>query len=179
MKKYYTKYLPVDGEIKIGEICLVTDDDGSTAFLPFKQVYVDEGGILPKKVELFLCSRDIQIGDHAMELLTTGEYDTFQIDTENDIYDDMIADKRQFKVIGKVSKEALWAKDGDEFDDNEINLQWYDDSGSSDITWTNINEFFDEDDIIDNYIYAGKSYWDYLSGDIKRVQVKGPCGHFH
>ena len=44
--------------------------------------------------ELYVCSKDIHIGDHAMELLTTGEYDTFQIDTENDIYDDMIADGR-------------------------------------------------------------------------------------
>lgn len=178
MKTYYTKYLPIEGEIKVGDYVKNNLDglEGKTIRSISKEEINDKEY---SKLELFLCSRDIQIEDHAMELLTTGEYDIFQIDTENDIYDDMIADKRQFKVIGKVSKDAFWVKDGDEFDDNEINLQWYDDSGSSDITWTNINEFFDEDDIIDNYIYAGKSYWDYLSGDIKRVQLKGPCGHFH
>jgi len=153
MKKYYTKYLPVEGEIKVGEICLVTDDDGSTAFLPFKQVYVDEGGILPKKVELFLCSRDIQIGDHAMEFLSsTGEYDTFQIDTENDIFDDMIADKRQFKVIGKITTTDEWVKEGNEYYEDELMAQGFG------FNW-------DRDGDRTGFIY--------------KFKVKGPCGHFH
>ena len=173
MKKYYTKYLPIEGEIKVGEICLITDEDGLIGFLPFKQIYVDEGGILPKKVELFLCSRDIKIGDHAMELLTTGDYDTFQIDTENDIYDDMIADGRQFKVIGKVSKKATWVKDGDEFDENEIQLLYhetYSYGGPASMYWdTRIIECKIDDKKMkvdkDNFYYP--------------IEIKGPCGHFH
>jgi hypothetical protein len=152
MKKYYTKYLPIEGEIKVGEICLITDEDGLIGFLPFKQIYVDEGGIPPKKVELFVCSRDIKIGDHAMELLTTGEYDTFQIDTENDIYDDMIADGRQFKVIGKVSKKATWVKGGDEYYENELFAH------GVGVNWCKDGE---------------------PTGLIYTFKVKGPCGHFH
>jgi len=87
-----------------------------------------------------------------MELLTTGEYDTFQIDTENDIYDDMIADKKQFKVIGKVSKEALWVKDGDEFDDDELIANGYG------VNWN-------KDGDRNGFLYT--------------LKIKGPCGHFH
>ena len=184
MKKYYTKYLPVEGDLKIGDITFWDLDEGyfskqfvrvTESFIIFAECYNW------KKYELFLCSKDIKIGDHAMELLTNGEYDTFQIDTENDIFHDMIAYKRQFKIIGKLSKEAFWVKEGDEFNENEINPQWYDDSGSYDASWFNINnnKFFNEDDIIDEYLYSKKSYFDYIKSDIKRVQVKGPCGHFH
>jgi len=155
MKKYYAKYLPIEGNLEIGDITFWDSNEGyfSKQFVRVSESFINHAyGCRWKKYELFICSRDIQIGDHAMELLTTGEYDTFQIDTENDIYDDMIADKKQFKVIGKVSKEALWVKDGDEFDDDELIANGYG------VNWN-------KDGDRNGFLYT--------------LKIKGPCGHFH
>lgn len=82
-------------------------------------------------VRLLVCSRDIRVTTpkhYAMELLMDGTYDEFPIDTIHDIYPDMIAGGRQFRVIGKVSEDAKWVKEGDEFDEQELGI--HDDSGS-------------------------------------------------
>lgn len=58
MKKYFTKYIPADGEIKEGDMVLDT--------LSGEIVCWWDGNNwdkYDKKVKLFLCSRDIQVGD--------------------------------------------------------------------------------------------------------------------
>lgn len=96
--KYFCKYLPVEEEIT----------------KPTKQKL--------QLFKLFLCSRDIQIGDGmVMECLTNGNYEIFQIDTLNDIFPDMIKEGSQFKIIGEISPDALsYVKEGDEFDENQV-----------------------------------------------------------
>ena len=65
MSKYFTKFLPVEGEIKEGDKFLDhTDNLIKDAHIP--EIYNNPH--VPyfdgyKKVKLFLCSRDIQIGD--------------------------------------------------------------------------------------------------------------------
>lgn len=120
MKLYFTKYLPVEGDPKEGDMVIYK-------VIGWTENYEDAvkaatyGDPLPIKVKLFLCSRDIQIGDFATERLTTGEYEDFEIHTENDIFPDMIEKGTQFKKIGEISPEAAkFVREGQEFDEEEL-----------------------------------------------------------
>ncbi len=59
LKLYFTKYLPVKGEIKDGELGLSINN----------AIYTHQehlGSNYGKPVRLFLCSRDIQVGDEVI-----------------------------------------------------------------------------------------------------------------
>lgn len=140
MKRYFTKYIPVEGEVKEGDICYFTQFkefgtakmiSGELCFVSFPQ----EGkGSLTSPIsrnlddkrpyKLFLCSRDIQVGDDIQH--TSGE---------NGVCDEIIGDalhfsgdieghyssiNQWFKVIGEISSDAVWVSEGIEFDEDEI-----------------------------------------------------------
>jgi len=132
MKPYFTKYLPVEGEIKEGDIVLSEScnhppakiqkimEDGS--LLTDENDLNDPLGncyyILPKetrRVELFLCSRDIQVGDKYYSL-AFHEYHIAK-DEHSSCF---VRPHEYTKVIGKVSPEAIWVKEGMEFDEEDI-----------------------------------------------------------
>lgn len=147
MKKYFCKFLPVEGEIKEAKSPHVNDGD----------FYIDrEGkiyrngwkGISPpvdifkfKKAKLFLCSRDIQVGDKVRSFNYPEQEEREVInlrvskkmvgkDTHSEIYH--LADiqypneigtaavSQFFKVIGEISPDATWVQEGDEFDEDEV-----------------------------------------------------------
>ena len=77
-----------------------------------------------------------------------------------------------FKVMGLISPEATWVKEGDEFEEDQIKIcvdpdnqdNWYVDVPSG--------KYHDDDPIPpsrDNLYTDGT----------KIVYIKGPCGHFH
>lgn len=85
---------------------------------------------------LFLCSREIANGDkvlyfdlkgnttneeHTVEgvLSSTGYIATDKTKDWTDLY---CPPERFGKIIGPISEEALWVKDGDEFDENEVKV---------------------------------------------------------
>lgn len=118
MKQYFAKYLPVEGEIKEGDY-----------YSSATGIYKHTGGknyvILStyKKVKLFLCSRDIKVGDkvfcfdvHLNNPLHPPEryIDPWRIRTEGDTCNACI------KVIGEISPNAIWVKEGDEFEERDI-----------------------------------------------------------
>lgn len=89
MKKYFVKYLPVEGEIKEGDLFLHTCSAGSSKFLmkcksvdSFGDIWQEkhDQGFPPQrvalykqdcqKVKLFLCSRDNS--EYRQEILTKG-----------------------------------------------------------------------------------------------------------
>lgn len=118
MKKYFAHYLPVEGKVEAGDYCI----DNLT-----KEVFKMGKGIntMPKnlqdklrenatKVKLFLCSRDIQVGDKCIAL--DGLYIVPQ--SESDLA--ISKEEGHFKVIGEISPDATWVKEGDEFDEDEI-----------------------------------------------------------
>lgn len=116
MKKYFVKYLPVEGDIKEGEICFVDDGNGDTDYLPFKQIYMEEGEPYPVKVKPFLCSRDIQVGDeyyNSMGYKVDHTWDEEAIQDSKDFPDDI------FKVIGEISPDA-GIIEGQEFTEEEV-----------------------------------------------------------
>lgn len=140
LKPYFAKYLPVEGEIKEGD-------------------YIDTlGGVIQKlhkgeipfpfskKHKLFLCSRDIQVGDKverfesdsywgeyhkgkevreikptAKGSLDNGESLLILLGGGGEVVGNWFYMREFFKVIGEISPEAIWVKEGDEFEDIEIN----------------------------------------------------------
>ena len=169
MKKFYAKYLPVDGEINVGDtfhskwrsehkfvhhvtVGSITDD-----------LYISENGTpysksdATSKVKLFICSRDIQVGGefYAIDM-------SKQIAKEN--YEKLDHD---FKVIGEVSPEAIWVKNGDEFDTEELSFRMIPDTPSP----AHI-KFIHTQDFAPGIAMCKKGYW---TVGVKNIS----CGHYH
>jgi hypothetical protein len=171
MKKYFTKFLPVEGEIKEGDFF---------SFVPIERQplsggifqahlvedgWIEEWGIDRKfkqsacqKVKLFLCSRDIQIGDNTNVGIITHIYDTkvgVQAEQNKDYRILLTPKKDCYKVIGEISSAALsYVKEGQDFNEEQINVLLKHDTEPVPLI-------------------------DVLPHHISYVLIKGPCGHFH
>lgn len=146
--KYFTKYLKAESiatvngcnQCEIGGIIKIREDN-------YKYI----GNNKFEEVKLFLCSR-----------ICYRERDSFYYENYPNI------PKDQFKVIGEISKDAIWVKEEMELDDEEINRQFYDDSGSSESCWFDYNRLHTEED------------WAEIPENWKRIQIKCPtCKTFH
>lgn len=114
MKQYFAKYLSVEGEIKDGD--MVSNEDG---IFEYKGRINIPDTYLPKKVKLFLCSRDICP-------LCNGECGTIHPDGLSGIACVKCnGEGKVDTVIGEISPDAKWVKEGDEFDKEEINKLSY------------------------------------------------------
>lgn len=147
-KPNFAKYLPVEGELEDFDIVL----------LPIHGLYQINGEqdlfkarrLKAPKVKLFLCSRDIQVGDKFRHYLIDPKkscelrkpvHDFNKLAKEEDICakvedgkvwwsrDSPYVTQRvnyataiegTFKVIGEISPNAIWVKEGDEFDESEV-----------------------------------------------------------
>lgn len=153
-KLYFAKYLPVEEEIREGDLLLTKKGDVYIHYkkyitglpYPVMQIVSPED----KKVKLFLCSRDITIGDKLYPL--EGAEDQKE-GAEMTCAQDVVVFKRNraFKVIGEISPEATWVKEGDEFEGEGIDF---------------VPVVSDEDYKVER---TGRIFY----------IVKGPCGHFH
>jgi hypothetical protein len=155
-KPYFTKYLPVEGEIKDGDM-YYNETVGKTLRCLCATGFTKGD----KLVKLFLCSRDIQVGD---ELRTLTGKETIPItgiggDKEIEILQVGIDNKKLFKVIREISPEATWVKEWDEFDEDEYDYRYKDKHG-----W---------DIVKDINVISPQFRHLYVIG------LKGPCGHFH
>ncbi len=160
--KYFTKYLPVEGEIKEKDFFIFNGKVAQVIHMKEKYIqisYNGQSGVRAnfddcKKVKLFLCSRNIQKGDEITYLnglkrtIVTEEFaDAISLAYERNSF----GGDGHYKIIGEISRHAAWVKEGDEFEHKEVALTslWQD--------------------------------WDShtpLSGEAI-VFVKGPCKHFH
>lgn len=124
MRKYFTKYLPVEGEVQEGGKFLHT----KTGLIE-TAIHVHGPHTHPHKpVKLFLCSRDIQVGDKyfntdynlyrtALKFAATSpDLVYFDESTVFDYREDCI------KVVGEVSPDAVWVTEGMEFDETDLAL---------------------------------------------------------
>ena len=187
MKKYFAKYLPLknkiiqDGDLIMhpttGNRMIATKDMG----LGYLTVNTDWVAI-----KLFLCSRDIQVGDKVKTCQTKDDYyrdnpiltsypaegivvseDTkyvwnIKYTTNEGEYVLPIPKNYCIKVIGEVSPDATWVKEGDEFDEDEVEL------------WARpiSNHYTPYRPLKKEHWFDGtkrESFW----------KIKGPCGHFH
>lgn len=155
MKKYFTKYLPVEGEIKNGDKYVT--EDGILRDTTY-QTEDGRGGTIDrthdKKVKLFLCSRDIQVGDKVIDSIDGKEYEV----KSGFLPPEMV------KVIGEISPEAKWVKEGDEFLGPEAGVK------------CEVFPIHDHDDETEEMIFTDK-YGKKVDTPI--YLIKGPCGHFH
>jgi hypothetical protein len=134
-KPYFTKYLPVEGEIKQFDKVLINGGIDIVERYPFVDPYIWEGGynILlaqqgtqrvenVKLAKLFLCSRDIQVGDKFRTDIFDGESTCTGV-KDGFVYNGSsvrVSIGNCFKVVGEVSPKAIWVKEGMEFDEEEI-----------------------------------------------------------
>lgn len=133
--KYFTKYLPVPGEIKEGDtfVCATPHGDKYTAS-SIKNGYVYTSPLSFRfrvrdciVLKQFLCSKDIQIGDKLKECLEDNverTVDHFETVLPMGIYvftdSEFVHIAQAFKVIGEVSPAAIWVKEGMEFEEDDI-----------------------------------------------------------
>lgn len=159
--KYFTKWLPVEGVIEKGD---TTIKDGIRFYHhDISQSGLEEGH---QKIKLFLCTRDIQVGDKVRTFQNpTAEWTLGEINQYMYISGAVYS---LFKVIGEISKDAIWVKEDMEFEEGDINRQFYDDSGSSESEWLDYNRLHTEED------------WLETPDNWKRIQIKCPtCQKFH
>jgi hypothetical protein len=118
MEKYFAKYLPVEGEIKEGDIVdvAVYSNPIVQGFSIERRPYKNGDRLADnKKYKLFICSRDVQVGDKVY-------YNDSRVtphiwSNRNELSD---KDLNPYKVIGEKSPDAIWVKEGDEFDEEDL-----------------------------------------------------------
>jgi hypothetical protein len=170
MKPFFTKYLSNEGKIAEQDLpCLVLDTYTNKIIEYKKSEYGSNASEYYKSITLFLCRRDIKVGDKYI-IAKTGEESIWNYEDNTDLdiatMKTLEVNNLVFKVIGKVSKEALgYTKEGDEFDYGEI--AWQCDDGSDDIIiihkdweWDNWDS---RDNIQSNLVFS----------------IKDPYNHFH
>lgn len=121
-KPYFAKYLPVEGEIKEGDKVLVSRPMGAFIGTVVSNKIVSDNNVLmyslneveKAKVKLFLCSRDVKMGDKVK--IEGGSFNDYEIDREEQIFNGHLF----YKIIGEISPEATWIKEGDEFDITDV-----------------------------------------------------------
>jgi hypothetical protein len=154
-KKYFAKWLPEKGEIKQFDKVIIDGKIDVVEQYPFTDPYGDGYDIVLaeagtqmakncNKVKLSLCSRDIQVGDRIY-------YDGMYWDNASKSMIES-APFETVKVIGEISPDATWVKEGDEFDEEDWEL------------WIHA-------------LRLEKTRLNTVSPI--HVKVKGPCGRFH
>ncbi len=126
MKTYFAKYLPVEGEIKEGDLYI--------SHFHKQPAVMDKINIWSfplQKVKLFLCSRDIQVGD---KVITPYPTNSENIINENNLQYfkeltiiplNKVSNEGvwlgAYKVVGEISPETLsYVKEGQEFDEDDF-----------------------------------------------------------
>lgn len=182
--KYLTKYIPVEGEIKERDKCICLFGNSGNKFnneffdkvldvnivreltktpnqLKFSNAYPDSLHYANdfQKVKLFLCSRDIKVGDDVYE---HGRLENIKMSGyifgDHSIKTDLL-----FKVIGEISPDALsYVKEGMEYEEENIQYGLYHTS-------------------VGRVAVVKKESFEKMQPEyyIKYVQIKGPCGNFH
>lgn len=129
MKPYFTKWIPIGGEIQDDNWAF--KKDGTLIYVNKAAAkYLSEDWI---KAQLSLCTRNIQPGDKCRTTAdingSIGErevkerVDGFLTVDTSDIQKGKtltLLRREWFKVTGPISKGAKWVKEGDEFDEEEV-----------------------------------------------------------
>ena len=175
MKPYFAKCL--EGEIKEGYLSVdglkgeflreshVPGKEHKVIFfqLPSGEVYniTSQGS---RKTKLVLCSRDIKVGDKDVYtgiLQSEGPEIVKELKDESQLrFMRGVAEANGvslYKVIGEISPEATWVKEGMEFEESELRM----------VVKGNFQS------------WAFDPTWDFNKHPLKYILVKGLYGHFH
>lgn len=187
-KLYFTKYLPIEGEIK--------EDDTTFRMGKVQKANLNFPKDYQQKVKLFLCSRDIQVGDEYTyeeskgkllkkegNTITTEWLEGFNKGKKST--DHIVMFNHAFKVIGEVSKDALtYVTEEMEFEENEIKISQ---NAKFKYNWKDFPfEGKNRTDLRKQTIYPhspsfSNSTWEILNPLPEHIliKIKGQCGHFH
>jgi hypothetical protein len=142
-KPYFAKYLPVEGEIKEGDLGWSVNN---ALYTHYNHLGKDYG----QPVKLFLISTDIQVDDEVICPATGNKYTVGEGGyKKNKVTLPYAQGTKHFRVIGEISPEATWVKEGDEFDESKV------------CKWEGVINAPDGQILPTFYT------------------IKGPCGHFH
>lgn len=153
MKPYFVKYFAVDGEVSTGDFFIERGHvygpmDAATA------ANIRKGFVPARKAVRYLCYRDTQnvksinIDQQQWQEMSRSEKDEHLLSIG------------QYKVIGEISPEATWVKEGDEFDDKDI-------------------EVYTIDVLENRYIPISIEEKRVIERSKSIIKIKGSCGHFH
>lgn len=205
MSTYFTKYLPVEGEIKNGDLYFQTYQKNQIGIAQIPKEY-DNPHVCYydgfQKVKLFLCSRDITFDNYQLNL----DYSEDFLQSEYIKYSDDVSFEQwfnsnikyiqsiAFKVIGEVSTEATWVTEGMEFNEediklvNGVNVMYYTRaSKSTTVIIIPPYEKYTEDILSDELQYwlDNPDQYGITSAKIvgqpfvHNIMIKVQCGHFH
>ena len=112
MKKYFAKYLPIEGEIKHDDMYISCKDG-----LYYKKHHALKTNDEDKLAKLFMCSRDIpKMGDYVVNNL-----DLLHGISEREMNEGEIKDNEYTKIIGEIAPTtSTWVVEGDEFDEDDF-----------------------------------------------------------
>ncbi len=121
-KPFYAKFLPVNKKIEPGDWVIYPLE----ITVPIQFLGGDLIGTeIP--VELFICSRDIKIGDRVIYVKTGEERVVMEASNAPEFGKKWCtpdaAKYKHAKVIGKLSEKSLWVKEGDEFEESQLKIE--------------------------------------------------------
>ena len=124
MKKYFVKYLRVDGDVKEGDMYV-----SHLSEPPQRMGPINFWSFPLYKVRPYLCSGELEIDVDDEFLHETLATKTKHTCTERPSEQCVIGDDNInyfkgfcYKIVGEISPRADWVKDDDEFDEDEINI---------------------------------------------------------
>lgn len=171
--KYFAKYLPVEGEIKgwcrykpTGEIFYQQFGNNAMYDKPNGKLQTITSSLIAyEKVKLFLCSRDIDFNEECHVDVIDGRQtdDSFKLGypIKHFFGVNALPWEGAYKVIGEISPDAGWVKEGDEFEEDNLKFRVSDHPPFKGWLERTVQQFVSE-------------RW-----CTKRAVIKGPCGHFH
>jgi len=146
MKRYFTKFLPVDGTPKKGDIIMSTNGvcviwgDKSFFNIQFQNEEIIKYLKEPRVAKLMLCTQDVEVGD---KVTTTKDNATFFKDVVTEIRDSGIFtdgidtdstglfftndnkfDRQFYKVVAPISTKAKWLKEGQYLEEHEVRIMY-------------------------------------------------------
>jgi len=148
MKDLFAKYIVVEGDIKVGDIVLEELNGGNWELFEIHTLE-DIDNEKQRKCKLHLCTLNVDWTKihtretHVPFVQKNGEPSIFQ-------------------VLVQIPDSAKWVREGDEFDEDQIEFRIYD-KGTGFQAPMKMKNWIDED----NPIY------------LKTIKILGPCGHYH
>jgi hypothetical protein len=181
MKKYFAKYLPVEGNIKDRDYYI---DDNNEVWQHKKELCFTPPG---RKAILFLCSKEVSLGDEIYykgfsSRIEKGNFHSIAKSEDGDDFIDITPDNRGIgilinhednglcKPIGEISLKATWVKEGDEFDEDEIHRTE---------TERDYDPEHEEAEYYSRKIKGTDPIKEGRQFSYDPILLKGPCGHFH
>lgn len=155
MVKYFAKFRAVNEEMKEGD--LVREPNGKVYRLGefgedtgFSYLYNLDGSFYDasdmfEKVKLFICTRQFRVGERIWKDLPDGSVN--QLVSKFSLK--QVIKNGWYKVIGEVSPEATWVKEGDKFDAEDL------------------------------FANGCGHNWNDIPTNIWKFKIKGPCGYYH